>query len=427
MTIEVVRPAPVPQPWPVIDLFSGAGGMSYGFHAHPAFKIVGAADAELGKPSDGMGALDCNDTYRANIGLLPEEVDLGSITPKELRARFEASGLTGNPVVMAACPPCTGFSRANRQNHVVDDPRNSLVSRTVRFVEEFGPQVVVMENARELITGKFRRHYDSLREGLVRLGYKVHGSVHMLTRFGLPQIRERALVVAVKSPLPLRTLDDLWAGYTIRDSALTVRRAIGHLPPVRAGERSSTDHVHVSTTVRDPLALRRVRAIPHDGGSWADLCERPDADELLIDSMKWAIANKSMNHYCDVYGRMAWDRPAPTIKRECSHVGNGRYSHPVQDRLCTVREMAILQGFPLHYDFHSTSRKNMYRHIGDAVPPVVSFQLAKLCEWILTGKRPSVESMLLPDTHLRPEDVVPVLPPLDLFTQASLVSSSSSS
>ena len=106
---------------------------------------------------------------------------------------------------------------------------------------------------------------------------------------------------------------------------------------------------------------------------------------------------------------MWWDRPAPTIKRECAHIGNGRYSHPEQDRQLTVRETAILQGFPRDYVFRASGLSNMYRHIGDAVPPLISHQLAALCEWMLTGERPDLESVLLPGTHLTPKDLEPAL------------------
>jgi len=86
-------------------------------------------------------------------------------------------------------------------------------------------------------------------------------------------------------------------------------------------------------------------------------------------------------------------------------MGNGRYSHPEQDRLCTVREMAILQGFPRNYKFASAAVSNMYRHIGDAVPPLVSHQIAWVARWILTGERPDLKDSVLPETNLRPSDL----------------------
>jgi DNA (cytosine-5)-methyltransferase 1 len=107
----------------------------------------------------------------------------------------------------------------------------------------------------------------------------------------------------------------------------------------------------------------------------------------------------------DPYGRMWWDRPAPTIKRECAHIGNGRYAHPEENRLLTVREMATIQGFPVDFQFNGAALSNLYRHIGDAVPPLVSFQMACLVRWILGGKKPAVEELILPGTHLRKSDL----------------------
>ena len=107
--------------------------------------------------------------------------------------------------------------------------------------------------------------------------------------------------------------------------------------------------------------------------------------------MKHRARLRDLGSHPDVYGRMWWDRWAVTIKRECGHIGNGRYAHPEQDRLCTVREMAILQGFPAGYTFVGTLT-NRYRHIGDAVPPLISYQLAALAQWMLTGRRPESAS-----------------------------------
>jgi DNA (cytosine-5)-methyltransferase 1 len=288
------------------------------------------------------------------------------------------------------------------------------------FAEEFHPRIIILENARELLTGTFSMHYEALRARLERLGYKVHGATHFLKQFGLPQERERAIVVAARSELQLRTLEQLWDGYRVRKEATHVRRAISHLPIVKAGVPHPSDPLHVSTDFRDEVARKRIRAIPHDGGSWNDLINHPKAKELLIPVMWRAIEIGRSNSHCDVYGRMWWDRPAPTIKRECAHVGNGRYAHPEQDRLCTVREMAILQGFPRNYKFVARSRKNMYRHIGDAVPPLISYQLAHLVAWILTGRKPAIQDIVLQGTHLHVDDIRPDIETLPLFARAAV-------
>lgn len=391
--------------WSVVDLFSGAGGASYGFHSNGMFQIVGAADAQIGKPSTGHGAIDCNATYLANIGVAPVSADLAVVEPAELgRMMSVAPGID----VLIACPPCTGFSRVVANNHVRDDPRNSLVARVAEYAEYFQPKVIFMENARELLRGRFSHHFGRLRDSLKSMGYGVRGDIHMLTRFGLPQQRERSLILAVRDGVDPRGLDDLWQGLTVDEKATHVRRAIWDLPPIESGRTLAEDPAHSSTLSEGPM-LSRIRAIPRNGGSWVDLLGDVQTEKFLIPAMWRAVQAGRLNSFCDVYGRMAWDRPAPTIKRECSHVGNGRYTHPEQDRLCTVREMAILQGFPRDYRFPIASRKNAYRNIGDAVPPLISFQVARLVEWMFTGIPPAEQELVLPGTHLQVGDIVPAL------------------
>lgn len=391
------------QTWPVIDLFSGAGGMSCGFSQQPGFELIGAADAQLGKPSAAAGSLGCNASYAANIGLMPVEADLSAADPAGV---CQAMGLQGRrPVVLTACPPCTGFSRAVATNHLRDDGRNSLVGRVGDYAALLRPDIVLVENARELVSGRFDGHLRSLLSRLAGLGYQSAAQTHFLSNFGLPQRRERAIVLAVRRPLAPRGLADLWRGWRVDPKATHVRRAIWDLPPVPAGQADPADPLHTAPAFRTELSRRRLAAIPPDGGGWADLISREDADSLLTPAMAGRVARNDLGSHPDIYGRMWWDRPAPTIKRECSHVGNGRYAHPEQDRLCTVREMAMLQGFPRDYELSGTLA-NCYRHIGDAVPPLISFQLAGLCRWILTGIRPAVEELILPGCQLLASDLV---------------------
>jgi DNA (cytosine-5)-methyltransferase 1 len=391
------------KPWTVIDLFSGAGGMSCGFSRQAGFRLIGAADAQLGKPSAAPGSLGCNASYAANIGLAPVEADLFRADPA---AVCQAMGLGDErPVVLTACPPCTGFSRTVASNHLRDDRRNQLVGRVGDYAAVLRPEIMLIENARELVTGRFGGHLRDLLTRLDGLGYQVSAATHFLTEFGLPQRRERAIVVAVRRPLPLRGLADLWRGWRIDPKATHVRRAIWDLPPVAAGQAHPADPLHVAPAFRSERGRRRLSAVPHDGGSWADLRASSDTSVLLTAAMTYRAASGDLGSHPDVYGRLWWDRPAITIKRECSHVGNGRYAHPEQDRLCTVREMSLLQGFPRDYQFTGTLA-NMYRHIGDAVPPLISYQLAALCRWILTDQRPGAEELLLPGSQLAAGDLV---------------------
>ncbi|MBY0231990.1 MAG: DNA cytosine methyltransferase, partial [Gemmataceae bacterium] len=202
---------------------------------------------------------------------------------------------------------------------------------------------------------------------------------------------------------------EMWEGWEVDPRAVTVRHAIGPLASrkVQPGRADPDDPTHQAPGFATEAVRRRMEAIPPDGGSWTDLARHPQAEELLIDSMRGRLARNDLGSHPDVYGRMAWDKPAPTIKRECAHVGNGRYAHPEQHRLLTVREMSLLNGFPNDYRFVSSSLANSYRHIGDAVPPLISYQLSALVAWMKTGRRPEPDEWILPGASLRRSDIVP--------------------
>lgn len=350
--------------WSVVDLFSGVGGMSWGFASlSEFFEIRAAVDAERAKPGRGKSegtSPFCNRSYEANLGIRPWTDDLSSADPDELRQRVGMD--RGSLDVLISCAPCTGFSQKIAANHIVDDARNSLVRRTASFAESFMPRVLVMENVKELVRGRHRHHFDALITALNRLGYDVWAGVHDLSDFGLPQRRLRALVIA--------TRDDSVAPLLVEPPTrrTTVRDAIGHLPPVEQGEPSPEDPAHVCPRHSD-IVTNRMRAIPRDGGSWADIVATHP--HLLVPSM----IGKRAGSFPDVYGRLWWDRPAITVTRECAHPGNGRYTHPEQDRMLTVREMALIQGFPPNYVFLGPLNAR-YNQIGDAVPPLVSRVIA---------------------------------------------------
>jgi DNA (cytosine-5)-methyltransferase 1 len=314
------------------------------------------------------------------------------------------SALTGTPPggldVMICCAPCTHMSRANPRNHLRDRPENTLIGRSGDFVAGLLPDLFFMENARELIMGRYAHHHQRLVERLRAAGYDVRSEIHVLDKFGLPQVRERALVVASRIG-PARTLADLWRGWAVRRDAVTVRSALARLAQWRLANPEEDVFPGMSDAVR-----RRLRATPRDGGGWADVARNPATRSLCTPDClrRWQAGD--LGSHPDVYGRMWWDRPAPTIKRECAHVGNGRYAHPEEDRLLTVREMATLQGFPFDYRFLAKSVANRYRHIGDAVPPLIAHQMAALAKWMKTGARPQPADWVMPDTALRVADIV---------------------
>ena len=357
----------------VLDLFSGCGGMSTGFSRHSdSFRIVGAVDKQLGRPGNGSrpaSSTNCNATYEMNLGIRPRSLDLERSGVSEIMSEIGVQ--RGNIDVLIACPPCTGFSQKNPRNHNGDDPRNRLVERVSLFVDGIRPRFVVMENVPALASGLHRRRLKKLTADLELVGYDVWWDIVDFSKCGLPQRRRRLVLIAsigVEAPR-LRSRDST----KIR----TVRDAIGKLPPLSAGEIHPDDTMHQAPGLTLPV-LQRIRAIPHDGGSWTDILD----DATLSDSDKAALLIPSMisgsrNSFPDVYGRLEWDQPAVTITRECAHVGNGRFVHPKQDRLLSIREMALLQGFPVDYAFAGSIRAR-YNQIGDAVPPLIAQQIAAL-------------------------------------------------
>jgi len=386
---------------PVVDLFSCGGGMSAGFSGRDGWRLAAAVDLEVAKPSGKhVGETGCNRIYEANHGLRPVSEDLHVLSPVDL---LERVGLTRGEVgCLISCAPCTDFSRANPENHLADRDRNTLVGRSGDFVEALLPDVFIMENARELITGNHPQHWAQLRERLIALGYDVRADVHFLSRFGLPQVRERALIVASRIG-PARTLEDLWDGWVVPKDAVTVRVALDRLERWRADNPSDPTGASVPGT-GDPVKLR-LRATPPDGGGWVDVARNEATRHHLTPECLRRWQSKNLGSHPDVYGRMWWDRPAPTIKRECAHVGNGRYAHPMHDRLLTVREMATLQGFPFTYQFPVKSVANRYRAIGDAVPPLIAWQIAACVDWMVTNRKPAPEEWVMENTTLRIDDL----------------------
>jgi DNA (cytosine-5)-methyltransferase 1 len=380
----------------VVDLFSGAGGASSGFNAHSDFTIIGAADKQLGKPSQISGT-ECNKSYFKNIGISPIDIDLGLVTPEKLGAHLGIQ--PGEIDVLISCSPCTGFSRANTQNHLRDDPRNSLAQKTAAFINYFKPRFFFVENARELLRGNFSYHGENLIRYTRDIGYTVCSNVHLLTQFGLPQIRERALIVGTTIDASSNDLDLslYWGEYMPSKSSLTVRNAIDQFPTLSQGETCKLDKCHSVPSMRN-RTLQRLRRIPANGGSWRDLLHSQDGFSYLIPSMVKTLESNKVGSYPDIYGRMWWDKPAPTIKRECSSPGNGRYCHPEQDRMCSVRELGYLQGFPKDYSFEADSLSNMYCHIGDSVPPMISYQYAEIFSRIVHKRTGSIEELMMSKT-----------------------------
>lgn len=224
-------------------------------------------------------------------------------------------------------------------------------------MERFRPDLIFLENVPGIQkvsskSGPFGRFLKLLRV----LGYNYKYSVVRCQDYGVPQQRERLILVAsLFGPISLPPATH-GAGVGL-EPLVTVRDAIGDLPPIAAGERHNTVSNHQACSLSE-LNLRRIRATPEGGGrlNWPP--------ELVLACHKGKAARKD---YTDVYGRMAWDRPASALTTRCISLSNGRFGHPSQDRAISIREAACLQTFDRSFIFEG-SANSMAMQIGNAVP-----------------------------------------------------------
>jgi DNA (cytosine-5)-methyltransferase 1 len=189
--------------------------------------------------------------------------------------------------------------------------------------------------------------FQQVERRLRRRGYSVKTAVRDASAFGVPQRRQRLIMIAItrgRPPFP--------APSKVQQ---TVRNAIGRMsPPQPRG-----DPLHNPENERSDRVTQLIASIPHNGGSRSAL-----PDHLVLG------CHRRVAGFHDVYGRMRWDEPAPTITGGCINPSKGRFLHPSEDRAITLREAARLQGFPARYTF--SLRRGKYRAaelIGNAFPP----------------------------------------------------------
>jgi DNA (cytosine-5)-methyltransferase 1 len=343
-------------PIDVIDMFSGCGGMSAGFLSlngiRPTFRLALAVDIDR----------VANRTYEHNLGLRPLEQDVHALAtdPGSLEAALAGSRRRPRqPLVLIGCAPCQGFS-SHRNSSGEADPRNSLFLDFARVAVALRPAAVVVENVPELLTYRYWPLVEEATALLRDAGYSTNLSVHNLAEFGVPQERFRALLLAMPHDF------DAPVGFLGREQFRSVRDAIGGLPPVAAGAVNPQDPMHRSAGHAQGT-IETIRAVPRNGGS------RPH--DAGPDCLRRVRDRQGRSAYDDVYGRLWWDRAAITITAYSRNPASGRYVHPEQDRGLSIREAALLQGFPDTYMFDG-SLDDAFRQIGNAVPPVFATSLA---------------------------------------------------
>ena len=317
-----------------IDLFSGLGGTSLGLQC-AGFRVVAAVEShELAAES-----------YRLNMeDVYVWERDIRKVPARDVMER--AALAPGELALLAACPPCQGFSTLRTLNgsRRIEDHRNGLLRDVTRFVRVLKPMTVLAENVPGLASNAV---FDRFVADLGTLGYQQRHEVVDVSQYGVPQRRRRLLIVASRlgqPPVGERS-----------SQRMTVRKALAGLPA--AG--SNDDRLHDAPERRTLRIAAMIRLVPQDGGSRADLGEEHQLD-----------CHAHTDGFKDIYGRMAWDNVAPTITGGCINPSKGRFLHPEEHRAITLREAAMLQSFPP--DYQLSLRKGRYAAaelIGNALPP----------------------------------------------------------
>lgn len=352
----------------VVDFFCGCGGVSAGLLAirqsHLKFELLGGFDIDE----------KSLETYRENTkapGICQDIRELADQPSKiaQLLPGFDPDKC--RPLLFVGCAPCQGFS-AHRKKDTRDDARNSLMSDFAKIAEHYLPDFIFMENVPEIITGKYSDYFDLAREILTGAGYTLDVGVCDLSQYGVPQRRRRAVVLGGLNsrpsiPTPILTTQQ----------AKTVREAISHLEPISAGETCVHDPLH-RCPAHTARIIRRIMSTPPDGG---DRRQIPKNEQLECHR---TVDDGDTPGFTDVYGRLRWDTPSVTITAKSSTPSCGRFLHPEQHRNISIREAAILQGFPQSFKFVGPL-VHIYRQIGEAVPPLFASHIG----WaILNAYRP---------------------------------------
>jgi DNA (cytosine-5)-methyltransferase 1 len=337
-------------PISAVDLFCGAGGLTHGL-------LRAGIRVEAGIDVDPAAAY----AYTSNnAGARFLEWDVSQKYSPSVAKLFAG----GKYRLLAGCAPCQPFSKLT--NGIERHRSWDLLDNFARFVEGILPEFVTMENVPELAK-RGRAVFDKFVQALERKNYCVDWKIVNCADYGAPQSRKRLVLLASRVgeiAIPVPTHSDP-AGRK------TVRQVIGDLPAVAAGARDADDPLHLAAQL-SPLNMERIRATPHDGGT---------KDDWPSDLVLECHSRETGARYHSIYGRMWWDKPAPTMTTLCNGIGNGRFGHPDQDRAITLREASLLQTFPAGYRFwpkkEKVNARAIARMIGNAVPPDLSCALGK--------------------------------------------------
>ncbi|QKC89476.1 DNA cytosine methyltransferase [Mesorhizobium sp. NZP2234] len=374
-----------------VDFFCGAGGTTRGLIDAGGYVMAGIDKDDRCKTTYAENnintAVDYASSRFLNFDVFPRDEEYEAGQQDELIAKLD--DLIGYykrkapkvPLLFAICAPCQPFTRLSRKK--LSDKRKkgrekdrNLLAQAAVYVERYMPEMVLSENVSGIKDPKYGGIWEAFRQHLDTLGYVTGSKVVCTSKFGVPQFRKRSILIAVRRELVReeRFADMLESELLVPESdpnamVVTVADAIGHMPPIKAGETHIDIPNHRARTLSELNLKRLSSAKPGQSNAYMATTEFGD---LTLDCHR--KVNERLNNKCftDVYTRMHPDRPSPTITTKCHSISNGRFGHydMSQNRGMSLREAAILQSFPDDYVFYPTDQiEPVARMIGNAVPP----------------------------------------------------------
>lgn len=357
----------------VIDLFCGCGGMSWGMHKL-GHKIL------LGIDSNSKYI----QTYAKNFGQNKTlHADIRTISGDQILSRFNMK--RGELEYLVGGPPCQGFSKNTpRSVRLIDSDNNLLVREYLRIADELLPQNLVIENVAEMKKGFDGQYTNEIFHELNSRGYEVMSHVFDASDYGVPQRRKRAFFIATRigkkikiqppshiSQSTEKPNSNLQLFPQLVKNKITVQEAISDLPSMKHNDgtyigsyptpplndyqsemrENSTAITNHTARFLSPTQYKRVSTLKPGQG----LKDLPP--EL-----------QTKGGYSGAYGRLTWDMVCPTITRWVFHPGSGRWGHPADNRLITLREIARIQSFSDDFIFEGTYT-DIAGQLGNAVPP----------------------------------------------------------
>jgi DNA (cytosine-5)-methyltransferase 1/site-specific DNA-methyltransferase (adenine-specific) len=351
----------------ILDLFCGAGGFSYGIDKNKNFQTV------LGLDFDQNAINTFNKNIKGATGIF------GDITDEETKKKVisESKRLGVNMVIGG--PPCQGFSLKGKQLGL-DDPRNFLFLEYIEIVKELKPEVFVIENVRNLLNASGGYFLNEIKERFIKLGYIVNSGFINARDFGVPQNRERAIIIGSLSrsiPLPIGdsekivtvrdAISDLW--YLDSGQGKDISEYINEPQSEYQRKLRGTKVYNHKATNHSKIALEKLKMVP------------PEGDKSSI-----PVELHGKQKFATTWSRLVWDDVSPTIDTRFDTPSNGRNSHPVLHRAITPREAARIQSFDDDFVF-TGPKTSVCRQIGNAVPPFMAEAIANTINDAYIDKR----------------------------------------